>query len=308
MNPRVSIVLPVFNGAKELPETLKSILGQTEPDYELIVIDDGSTDATASILADQAARDQRIRLLRQRNLGLTQALIRGCAAARGSLLARHDCGDVSHPDRLRLMANAMAENASCMVMGCGVTFAGPEGELLYATTHSGVDVRASLLRAANTQIVGLPAGAAAVMRADAYRLCGGYRPEFYFAQDLDLWIRMAALGDVRVMPELLYEARMGIRAISSVHRPEQIALASLAVALRDSAGEDQRLELLREAALIRPAPRSSTRRGEAKALYFIAACLQRRSDPRWRRYASRALRRQPLAIRPWLLFLRGAMI
>src|SRR6185295_7332334 len=73
-------------------------------------------------------------------------------------------------------------------------YVGPGGETLYTTTHATKDVRGALLRASIDEIVSLPAGPAAVMRADAYRKAGGYRAEFYFAQDLDLWIRMAALG------------------------------------------------------------------------------------------------------------------
>jgi glycosyltransferase involved in cell wall biosynthesis len=305
--PAISVVLPIFNGARHLSRTIASILAQSHADFELIVVDDGSTDATPDLLADFAARDARLRIITQGNQGLTRALIEGCAAAHAPLIARHDCNDFSHPDRLRLMSEQIARNPSCVVVGCDVAYTGPEGEILYTTELSGRDVRGALLNADIRSIVSLPAGAAALMSADAYRRAGGYRPEFYFAQDLDLWIRMAGLGDIIITAEVLYEARLDVGDISSRYRAEQLASAELAIAFRDAGTDEERRALLRQAGAIRPAPRGAPSATEANGLYFIASCLQKRNDPRWRLYASRALRRRPLDPRSWLLFVRGVM-
>ena len=94
---RLSVVMAVYNGAAKLARTLDSIAAQTMPDYECIVVDDGSTDDTSAILAQRAANDARIRVIRQENQGLTRALIAGCAAARADLIARLDWGDASMP-------------------------------------------------------------------------------------------------------------------------------------------------------------------------------------------------------------------
>lgn len=305
MIPKISVVLPVFNGAADLPRTIESILGQTESDFELIAIDDGSTDETGALLAEYASRDTRIRVLTQPNAGLTRALIHGCDAARASLIARHDCGDVSHPDRLRRVSESLGAGRECVVACCEVAYTGPNGEALYTTAHAKRDLRGGLLRAGIGDIVSLPAGAAALMWADAYRKAGGYRAQFYFAQDVDLWIRLAALGELCIVPEALYEARINVRAISSIHRAEQFACAKIAVAVRDAPTESERAELLKQAATIRPKRRSFTRRVEAQALYFVATCLRKQNDPRWRAYASRALRCNALHLRSWLLLLRG---
>ena len=304
VTPRVSIVLPVFNGAAHLRQTLESVLGQTEGDFELIAIDDGSTDSSPAILAEYASRDTRIRLITQANAGITCALIRGCDAAGAPLLARHDCGDISRPDRLRRMMQLLSERPACVAVSCRVAFIGPEGEALFTTTHAEKDVRGPLLRA-GIDALAAPPHAAAVIRTEAYRRVGGYRAEFYFAQDTDLWIRMAAVGDLCIADEVLYEARVEVHGISSLHRAEQLASAAIALAIRDAPNDAQRSALLREASTIRPAGRRLTRAMEAKGLYFIAACLRRRKDPRWRRYASCALRRNPLNMRSWLLILRG---
>ena len=307
VTPRISVVLPVFNGAARLRETVASILSQTEGDYELIIVDDGSTDATPSIIAEYASRDSRIRPLQQPNAGVTRALIRGCEAARAPLIARQDCGDLSRPERLQRMIAVMEQRPACVVASCDVTYTGPEGEVLYTTAHSSRNIRESLLHARTGDIVGLPHHGAAVFRVEAYRRGGEYRAAFYFAQDLDLWVRMAALGDICVAEEVLYEARLDLGGISSRHRSEQLASLRLIVAIRDAAGEADRLEKLDQAAAIRPKARPPSRIGEARALYFVAACLRKRADARWRLYVARAMRRCPWHIRSWILLIRGAV-
>ena len=99
--PAISVVMGVFNEAAVLAPTLDSILAQTERDFELIVVNDGSTDPrVGEILAEYARRDARLRVLTQANAGLTRALIDGCARASAPWIARQDADDVSLPGRL----------------------------------------------------------------------------------------------------------------------------------------------------------------------------------------------------------------
>jgi glycosyltransferase involved in cell wall biosynthesis len=304
----VSVVLPVYNGARLLPATVESILGQTERDLELIAVDDGSTDDTAAVLAGYVARDRRVRVLRQReNGGITRALIAGCNAATAPVIARQDNGDVSRPERLQRALASLEANPDCVVAACEAEYLGPEGERLYVTNHSALDVREALLRAPLAGLLGLPHHGTAVFRADAYRRAGGYREQFYFAQDVDLWIRLAALGTICIDPEPLYEARTDLGAISSRHRPAQVASATISLQLRDATSDSARQELLARAAAIRPQPGARRRRSDdAKALYFIASCLRQQSNVKWRRYALRSLERNPLQLRAWAIFLRGS--
>src|SRR6185369_13086080 len=99
MTPRVTVVMSVYNGERYLAEAIDSILAQTYRDFELLVIDDASTDRTAEIVAKY--HDERIRVLRNdTNRGLTVSLNIGLGAARGELIARHDADDRSRPRRL----------------------------------------------------------------------------------------------------------------------------------------------------------------------------------------------------------------
>ncbi|HEX8619202.1 MAG TPA: glycosyltransferase family 2 protein [Thermoanaerobaculia bacterium] len=298
--------MAVYNGAATLASTMDSILGQTERDFELIAVDDGSTDETPRILAAYAARDSRIRVIAQQNTGLTRALIRGCSAASGKLIARHDCGDRSHPDRLRKQ-RALFGDPELVLATCHTSYLGPGDELLYVAAATGEAIRESLLRDGAGTVRGVTHHGNAMFRRDAYERAGGYRAEFRVAQDLDLWLRLAKLGRIGVVPEVLYEARIEVGAISAERRNEQIASVAIALQLRDETpGETRRAELLQQAAMIARAPLSkrNRRRAEAATLYFIASCLRRARHPNWSRYARQAVRRDPLLLRGWALFLR----
>ena len=300
---KISVVLPVYNGASALPETAASILGQTHRDLELVIVDDGSTDDTPHVIEALVKRDDRVRAIGQPNGGITRALIAGCAAAQSELIARQDCGDVSHPERLARQLAAFDDGV--VLVSCAVRTLTPRGETMYVSKADGEDVRRSLRHDALDSIHALPHHGSAMFRRDAYEAAGGYRADFYFAQDLDLWIRIAPLGAIRVLPDVLYDARFDAAAISARNRDEQIATARIALALRDTRDANERERLLNEVRTIRPQARSPRgKRADALALYFIASCLRGNGDLAWRGYVWQALRRDPLLIRAWALALR----
>lgn len=284
---KISVVMAVFNEERTLAATLDSIAAQTERGYELIVVDDGSTDGTPSILAEHAARDSRIRLLRQENAGLTRALIRGCDAARAEVIARHDCGDRSHPERFARQLALLDRGA--VLAGCAVKFTDADGDLLYVARANGEELRHGLLHGDAAHVHALPHHGAAMFRREAYRAAGGYRAEFRYAQDLDLWMRMAPLGPIAIDDEILYEALFAPRSISGSARDAQLRLTSIAVALREHGDETA---LLDAASRVTAAPPSA--RSEAAALYFIGKCLLAQGNPK-----GRTRLREALAKNPW---------
>ena len=99
--PQVSVIMPVYNGGRYLREAVDSILNQTFREFEFIIIDDGSTDDTWSVLTDYAAHDSQVRLIQnEANIGLTRSLNKGLAVSRAALIARQDADDISMPERL----------------------------------------------------------------------------------------------------------------------------------------------------------------------------------------------------------------
>ena len=293
----ISVVMGVYNAAETLRATLDSILGQEDVELEVIVIDDGSTDDTPAILETYPA----IRVIRQENRGLTQALIAGCAAARGALIARHDAGDLSHPRRL-VRQQRLFDDPKVAFVSCATQYVGPELEPLWVTRPK-VLAPASILDLSREHgLVDGPTHHGSVMfRRDAYERAGGYRAAFYYGQDFDLWYRLAERGRFASAEEVLYTARITPGSISSAAKREQETLARLsrgALELRQHGRSEE--DLLAAAASVRPVRTSTSRRRRAAGLYFIGEALRRNGDPRARRYLREALRTWPWSPRTWI--------
>ena len=304
--PEVSVVMSVYNGAAKVNESIASVLSQDGVDFEFIIVNDGSTDASGRLLEETALADKRIRVLHQENRGLTRALIRGCDAARGKFIARQDCGDVSLPGRLSSELGVMQSQPGVALVSCGARFVGPKGEDLFETVIDGSDATARLLTSDIERIRGPAHHGSAFFRRDLYEHLGGYREQFYFAQDLDLWTRMAEKGRHVAIPQVLYAASFELDSISSVRRDQQIAYAKviLECARLRREGLDESPALAKAAAIIadRTAKAPSDR---AAALYFVGACLRNRSDPRAKKYFRDAWRANRLHLKSAIRLLTG---
>lgn len=185
--PAVSVLMPVFNGERFLAEAIESILGQTFTDFEFVIVDDGSTDASPAILAKYASRDPRIRVLRQTNAGIVAALNRGLAECRGPLVARMDADDVSAPSRLAAQTKYLNDHPDIAVVGTTVRLiaeSGRRGPVLCLPMAPDA-VRRALQRGTSL------AHPTTVMRKDTVIAAGGYREELRHAEDYDLWSRLA---------------------------------------------------------------------------------------------------------------------
>ena len=113
-SPEITIIVPVYNGSIYLSETLNSLLSQTFANFELLVIDDGSTDASSEIV--RSFKDDRIRLIRKENSGLCHTLNRGIAEARTSYIARNDQDDISFPQRLECQLKVMNDHPEAIAL------------------------------------------------------------------------------------------------------------------------------------------------------------------------------------------------
>ena len=293
--------MSVYNGAAALPRTLQSVLTQAGCTFEVIVVDDGSTDDSGRILDDWAARDARLRVIHQPNTGLTRALIRGCAEARGEFIVRQDCGDVSLPGRLAAQQALLRENPAVVMVACGTRFLGPEGEVLYEVVREGTRLGEGLSVLELNQIKGPPHHGGTMFRRDTYLAVGGYRPQFVVAQDIDLWLRLSECGQCLGQTEILYVASVEAGSISGRRRDEQFKLAGLALACaraRRSGGGDQ---TLLDAFESRPVSRArkgpATGAERARFFYFLGASLRHRDRSAARRYFWHAVLEQPFHLK-----------
>jgi len=128
--PVITVLMPVFNGGRFIGEAIESILGQTFTDFELLVINDGSTDDSLAVIGEYAARDRRIRVVSRENRGLVATLNEGLGLARGAYLARMDCDDISLPARLRRQYDFMRAHPQYILCGSNSFIVNRSGRLV----------------------------------------------------------------------------------------------------------------------------------------------------------------------------------
>lgn len=116
MNPKVSIIMPVYNGEKFLREAIESILSQTFTDFEFIIINDGSTDNSLKIIKEYVDKDKRIKIIDQKNTGIIGALNNGLKISSGEYIVRIDADDISLPERLEKQINCLEKEEAYL---CG---------------------------------------------------------------------------------------------------------------------------------------------------------------------------------------------
>ena len=216
--PRFSIVLPVYNGAKYLREALASLRWQTLADWECVCVNDGSTDGSGEILEQFAAADRRFRVVHQANAGIVAALNRGIGEARSEWIARMDADDVALPERLAVQARFIEERPETLVvsshMACIDADGLPIGVQRGPTEHAEIERR--LLAGQNT--INHPT---VVMRREAVARAGRYRREYEWVEDADLWLRLARLGPIAAIPQVLLKYRLHEGSVCSTRSETQ---------------------------------------------------------------------------------------
>ncbi|BAM05328.1 putative glycosyltransferase [Phycisphaera mikurensis NBRC 102666] len=216
--PDVSVLMPVHNGEAFLAEVLASVLGQRGCRFELVAIDDASSDGTTAMLRAAAEADPRVRVLRfDRNVDICHGLNAGMSVARSPWIARCDADDVMLPGRLASQL-AFAGSTGAVAMGAFVELIDRRGrrlrDLEVPLTHE--EIEGGLLRGVCT----LQHTAMLFHRETAMRL-GGYDPAFASAEDLHLWLRMAEVGRLANQPEVLQRYRYFSESMSGSRREEQ---------------------------------------------------------------------------------------
>jgi glycosyltransferase involved in cell wall biosynthesis len=308
--PEVSVVMSVYNGAPHLAATIESVLSQEKVPLEFIVVNDGSSDKSGQILNDYAQRDSRLRIIHQENTGLTRALIRGCNAARGEFIARQDAGDISLAGRLKRQVEVLRQQDECVFVSCWIDVVGPRGEFLYASRGTGAAGTPINILSADVEwgVIDGPTHHSSVMfRARQYHICGGYRPEFYFGQDWDLWYRLASLGTFCTLQQTLCICRFALGSVSSSWKDEQTKFAQLsrkAMLVRASGASDEPV-LIEARQLLLSLKRKVTWHDKSEANYFIGRCLLENRNPAAVGYLVSAIKEDPLHLRAWISVARS---
>lgn len=304
--PEISVVMSVYNGAVGLGETLASVLSQAGCSFEFVVVDDGSTDETGRILDEWVLKAPRLRVIHQQNAGLTGALIKGCAEARGEFIARQDAGDISLPGRLREQVNALREDGELAFVSCHSRYVGPQGEFLYQHGGTGLakaPVNIIDIRQPHGVLDGPSHHGSVMFRQDSYIKAGGYREQFYFGQDWDLWYRLGLAGKFQMIPATLYQARIGINDISTSSKQlqEEFAKLSLQSLKQRCVGQSDAEVLVRANALRSRIKRNGRRGRTGLGSYFLGESLRRNGEiAKARHYLWQSIKDNPANLKAWV--------
>jgi glycosyltransferase involved in cell wall biosynthesis len=288
--PTVSIVIGAYNAERYLAQTLDTLLAQTLRDFELIVVDDGSADATPHILEEYEKNDPRVRPLRITHAGIVDAANAGIAAARSDLIARADSDDLYMPQRLEKQVEYLNAHPEVVAVGSRMMVIEPYGSPVRMSDHklTHEEIEADLLRGVGWAMP----QPVAMLRKDVALRVGGYRNKYPWSEDLDLFLRMAEAGRLANLPDVLAKYRH--HPGSTNWRKHEIQLAN-------------KPQLLREAYERRgkPLPETMTYStpwveplGE-KYTHWVWCALKDKNVTGARRHAVSALKASPLRPSAW---------
>lgn len=205
-NPTISVLLPVYNSSAYLTSAVESILKQTFTDFELLLINDGSTDNSLSLM--QSFKDARIRLIdNEKNIGLTATLNKGIELARGKYIARMDADDISLPARFEKQVAYLDKHADVAVLATRASFMNTEGEITGEWNDDAVHVSENDIKRF-TAFSNCLVHPSVMMRARVLKKYR-YRDHLRSAEDWDLWLRLLADGQkIHKLDEILVHYRV----------------------------------------------------------------------------------------------------
>ena len=220
--PKISVLLPVHNGMPFLAKTVESVFSQTFQSFELLIIDDGSTDHTPAYvdgLSDPRVRYHRLeRVNTLEKVGTPKALNYGLRVAAAPLVARIDADDIAHPERLAKQFIYINEHPECVVVGCQAEDINQQGNVIgerrFPKTNGAIRWQ---------MLFGCPFLApGTIYRCDAVRSCGGYNVEYWLAEDYELWTRLSSKGKLSNLSDKLMSYRVHADSVTMTNTEAQV--------------------------------------------------------------------------------------
>ena len=270
-SPLISVVLPTLNRAALLPESIESVLKQTERNLELIVVDDGSSDSTGEIIERYAQQDRRITWIRQQNLGLPKGLNNGFRLARGEFFTWTSDDNRYFPDACSIMSRALLADPEVGFVFADMVRRRPAG-LVYHPYP-----RPERIWEYNKF------GGAFMYRRTIAELVGEYDPHMSMVEDYDYFLRLSQCADVRHLPYIMYEYREHEDSLTNRQRAGQARAFEKLLNKHRAAGRARRWELSSMAVSVAGAYRRTGLLRDALRLARTAWCLW---PFNWRSYRS----------------------
>ena len=217
-SPLISVVMPVFNSEQYLDKSIKSVLEQTYDNFELLIINDGSTDNSNSIIKKYQSQDKRITILTQENKGITKSLNNGIKHSKGSFIARMDADDICDSKRFEFQIEYLEKNPNIDIVGSMVSKISEKGEVIQSLN----DLPLEDYQIKWHLIFGTPLIHPALMiRKCVFINNGYYSDRLNFAQDIEFWRRTSRHVRFYNLPKILFKLRIHNQSTSSMFQNEQ---------------------------------------------------------------------------------------
>ena len=289
--PLISVILPVYNAERYLRIAVQSVLDQSIRDFELIAVDDGSKDSSKKILDNFAQTDARIRVISRPNTGIVGALNDGLAAARGEFIARMDADDWVTPNRFETQVAFLRSHPSCVCVGSYFNYMDAEGALIKWNPRETdpIAIERTLLSGDGGALI----HPVIMARRSAIEQVGRYRKEAQWVEDLDLYLRLAQVGQLSNVSEVLLHYRYHTESVNFT---------------RNEGRHERKLWVLQQAYAARrlpfnpadwPMPSINTAIGIEDARDFAISSLRFPGHSTAWRYGLRAVRLAPSDCRSW---------
>lgn len=196
---KVTVISVYYNRDDCVDSSLDSVINQLNDIDELIIVDDGSSDNTLSKISNYA-HHKKVKVLSEKNKGFTKCIIKAVGVATGDYIAIHGSGDISNPDRFKLQKNILDTHQNIVLVGSKTNSIYSDNSRPGETVGKYFNGCAKVLMSKSN----LFSHGEVMFRKSSYNQVGGYREEFEFAQDKDLWCRMSTVGKFYKIDEVLY--------------------------------------------------------------------------------------------------------
>ncbi len=209
---QITVLMSVFNGARWLRESIESILTQSFPNFEFIIVNDGSQDESLNIIRRYASLDPRILVVDKSNSGLADSLNVGIESAQGEWIARIDADDIAMRHRLATQLDHAIRDETCVVIGSAAVHIDEHGKecglVTFPVHHE------QLCRLMEARCINPIVHSSALIRTATVRAIGGYRKRIRRAEDYDLWLRLSKVGIIKIIDRPLVRLRRHAGQIS----------------------------------------------------------------------------------------------
>jgi len=294
--PKITVLMPAYNAGKYIGEAIASVLAQTFTDFELMIVNDGSTDDTLEAIG--AFADERIVVIHQSNQGVAAALNKGLKYARAAYIARFDADDICYPQRLQTQYDFMLANPAYSIVGSEADYIDTHGEFLF--THQ-------LAAYSSDQITALPFDVCPMIHScvmykkEAVVAAGGYNEHAYTFEDHFLWAGMLMTQKACNLPQALIKVRLNPESVTIDEKWHTQKFRSI----KNTSLKTQRITADEGAELQQIGSRQYSPKNKQGAYYALCGkkfLLNNYQPQKARHHMARAIALQPLRLDNYLLY------